>query len=268
MAFCSGCGGQLEGNERFCAKCGADQTAMAGGTPAVQAPPPQAPPAQAAFPPQPAQPYPAMPPQYPPQYPPPGPIPVMAMPPAAPAKSSKWIWIAIIVAAVLYGLYYIGTHDQQQNPAPAPAPQTQPGTPTPQAQPGAPTPQAQPGAPTPQAPPTTPTPQAQPGAPGQGGNNQALVAQQQLTCRWKAQNGSIEITQAQWKNGSAVTIQTAIMETQQVSAAGQIIAQNQSTLNGPVQPGQTVTLSSISMGATAQGVTQVNCGIVGVTPAN
>ena len=268
MAFCSGCGGQLEGNERFCAKCGADQTAMAGGTPPVQAPPPQAPPAQAAFPPQPAQPYPAMPPQYPPQLSAAG---TDSRDGHAAGCSRKEQQVDLDPNYRCRGLVWsllIGTHDQQQNPAPAPAPQTQPGTPTPQAQPGAPTPQAQPGAPTPQAPPTTPTPQAQPGAPGQGGNNQALVAQQQLTCRWKAQNGSIEITQAQWKNGSAVTIQTAIMETQQVSAAGQIIAQNQSTLNGPVQPGQTVTLSSISMGATAQGVTQVNCGIVGVTPAN
>jgi hypothetical protein len=167
---------------------------------------------------------------------------MMAMPPAAPAKSSKWIWIVIVVGLVLYGLYYIGTHNQ---PTPAP-------TPTPQAQPGTPGPQAQPGAP----------------APGQGGANQALVAQQQLTCRWQAANGNIEITQAQWQNGANVAIQAATMEIQQVSAAGQIIAQNQTTINGPVQPGQTVTLNSIQMGAAVQGVTSVNCGIVAVTPAN
>ena len=254
MAFCSSCGAQLDGDSRFCAKCGADQTANAGGAPAVPAAAPQA-----AIPPPPAPPIAGMPPQYPPpppaqpfagmppQYPPPHmPIPVMTMPPAAPAKGNTWLWVAIVAAAVLYGLYYIGTHDKQ-NPGTTPTPQTQPGTPGPQGQPG---------------------PQTQPATPGQGGNNQALVAQQSLTCRWLAQNGNVEITQAVWKNGSTVTIQTAQMETQQVSAAGQIVAQNQITLNGPSQPGQTITFPAFQMGALVQGVTQVNCGIIGVTPAN
>jgi hypothetical protein len=236
MAFCSSCGGQLEGNERFCVKCGADQSAKAGGAPAVQPPPPQAPPPQAAYPPQP---YPAMPPQYPPPH---GQIPIM-MPPPAPAKSNKGLLIVIVVAAVLGGGYYYNQH-YQQNPAPTPAPQTQP------------TPQTQPG------------PQTPPAAPAPAGNNQALVAQQQLACRWQAVNGNIVITQAQWTNSSTVAIQAASMEIQQVAAAGQIVAQNQTTLTGPVQPGQTQTFNTIQMGAAAQGVTQVNCGIVGVTPAN
>jgi hypothetical protein len=94
------------------------------------------------------------------------------------------------------------------------------------------------------------------------------VAQQSLACRWEAQNGNIEITQAVWKNSAAVVIASAQMETQQVSAAGQIVAQSQMTLNGPSQPGQTITFPAFQMGAEVQGVTQVNCGIIGVTPAN
>jgi hypothetical protein len=184
------------------------------------------------------------------------PIPVMTMPPAAPAKGNRWLWIVIVAGAVLYGLYYIGTHDQKQNPSPAPTPQTQPGTPTPQGQPG---PQAQPG---------TPAPQAQPGAPAPGGANQALVAQQQFAGRWDGVSGYIQISQAQWKNGSNVTIQTATLECVQYAASGQTITQNQTTLNGPSQPGQTITIPTFQMGAMAQGLAKVQCGIVGVTPAN
>jgi hypothetical protein len=189
-----------------------------------------------------------MPPQYPAQYPP---------PPAAPAKSSKWIWIVIVVGAVAGGGYYYNQHRQQQNPGPTPAPQTQPGAPTPQSQPG------------PQTPPGAPGPQAQPGAPapGQGGANQALVAQQHFVGRWDPVNGYVQISQAQWQNGSNVTMQSATLACMQYAASGQTITQQQTTLNGPAQPGQIITIPTFQMGQMAQGLAKVNCGIVGVTPA-
>jgi hypothetical protein len=211
------------------------------------------------------------------------PIPVMTMPPAAPAKGNTWLWVVIVGAAVLYGLYYIGTHDKQ-NPATTPTPQTQPGTPGPQGQPGTPTPQGQPGMPGPQGQPGTPTPQAQPGQQpgfpqqqpanpgqqpaGQGGANQALVKAQQFVGRYDGVNGYIQISQAQWRNGANVAIQTATLECIQYTAAGQPITQMQTTLRGPAQPGQTLSFSPFQIGAEAQGVAKVNCGIVAVTPAN
>ena len=89
------------------------------------------------YPPQPpAQPFAGMPPQYPPQ--PPGqpfagmppqfppPI-VMGTPPGAqPASKNPVVWL--IVAAVIFGFWYIGTHDKDNTtPGTAPTTQTQPG---------------------------------------------------------------------------------------------------------------------------------------------
>jgi hypothetical protein len=54
----------------------------------------------------------------------------------------------------------------------------------------------------------------------------------------------------------------------QYAASGQTITQNTNTLNGPAQPGQTISFPTFQMGQMAQGLAKVNCGIVGVTPAN
>lgn len=260
MAFCSSCGAQLEGDSHFCVKCGADQTAKAAAAPAAVAPPP---PAQPFVPPPLAQPFAPPPPAQPfgiPPVPPvmPGQIPiVMGAPPQAPAKGKGWLW-GVVAVAILYGLYYIGTHNQQnQNPGQAPTPQAQPGQPTPQTQPGAPTPQAQPGY----------QPQ-QPGGGGQGGGSQALVQAQQFSGRWDGVNGYVQISQAQWKNGANVVMQSATLECVQYAQSGQTITQNRTTLNGPAQPGQTITFPTFQAGQMAQGLAKVQCGIVGVTPAN
>ncbi|MGB6855413.1 MAG: hypothetical protein WBE03_00905 [Terracidiphilus sp.] len=116
-------------------------------------------------------------------------------------------------------------------------------------------PQAQPGAPA-----------KQPGGQGQGGGNQSLVQAQQLA--WKAQpaNGQIEITQAEWRNGASVTIQSATLECIQYGANNQSLSQLTTTLNGPVQPGQTVNIQPFTLGTEAQGVANMKCGIVGVAP--
>jgi hypothetical protein len=65
-----------------------------------------------------------------------------------------------------------------------------------------------------------------------------------------------------------VTIQAVTLQCVQLSAAGQTLTQNQTVLNGPAQPGQIITFPAFSIGAEAQGVTKVNCGIVAVKMAN
>jgi hypothetical protein len=217
----------------------------------------------------------------PPQFPvAPGPIPVM-MPPPAPARGKGWLWGVVIAAAVLYGLYYIGSHqpqNQPQNPGQAPAPQVQPAAPGPQAQqPGAPTPQAQPGYPQqqpgyqPQQPGYQPQqqpgyPQQQPGA--QGGGNPMLVRAQQFVGRWDPVNGYVQVSNAQWRNGANVAVQSVTLECVQFAATGQVITQNQMKLNGPAQPGQIIPFPTFQMGAMMQGLARVQCGIVGAVPAN
>jgi hypothetical protein len=249
MRFCSSCGGQLEGESHFCAKCGADQTAQPA---AVQAPPPQAPPPPVAFPPPPVRPYAAVPPQYPPpppvqpyagmppQYPPPV---IMGVPPGAqPANNNNKILYIVLAAAAAYGIYYI--HNQNPTPAPTPTPQTQPGQ--------------QPG----------PGPGGGGGG-GGGGDNQAIVAAQKFTeGGYNGVNGQIQVTQGQWLNGSNVPLAAAELGCEQMDANGQNLTQDQVTLPGPAQPGQTVNLQTFSIGAEAQGAAKVNCKITAVETQN
>jgi hypothetical protein len=262
MAFCSSCGGHLEGNERFCAKCGADQTAQTAGAPAVPAAAPPAPAPPAAFPLPPAQPFAGVPPQYPqqprpvqpisgmpPQFPPPPGQPFSGMPPqfpspiimgappgAQPASKNPLTWL--VVAGVIFGLWYIGTHDKNnQNPGTTPTPQTQPGG----------------------------------GGGGGGGNqNQAIIAAQKFTeGGYNAVNGQIQVTQGQWINGSNVALAAAQLGCEQLDANGQNIAQNPPvTLTGPAPAGGTVTLPTFSIGAVAQGAAKVNCKITAVETEN
>jgi hypothetical protein len=139
MAFCNSCGAALEGDSRFCAKCGADQMAKVGG-----APPPAA--AFAAAPP-PHMPFLA-----------PGQVPMPTTGPAATKSGMMWL-AALLVAG---GGYYYYTHYLHPTQAQIPPTQTQPGNPAPQPtnpaqQPGG-YPQQQPGG----------YPQQQPGGyPGQ-----------------------------------------------------------------------------------------------------
>lgn|SRR5208337_5167753 len=253
MAFCSSCGGTLEGNERFCAKCGADQAAKPAGAPAVaaaapQAPAPQAPAPQVAVSPPPVQPFMGMPPQYPPpppaqpfagmppQYPPPI---VMGAPPGAqPATKNPLTWV--IAAAVIFGLWYIGTHDKDsQNPGTTPPAQTQPG------------------------------PGGGGGGGGGGDQNQAIIAEQKFTeGSYNAVDGQIQVTQGQWLNGSNVTLAAAMLGCVQMDANGQNLTQDQVTLTGPAAPGATVNLATFSIGAAAQGAAKVNCKITAVETQN
>lgn len=251
-AFCSKCGSHVEENERFCPKCGNDVTAAAG-APAVAAvpvAPAPVPVAQPMAPPPPVYSAPPPPPQgYPPPqagYGAPGPIPV-AMPPADGAKKNNMLWLAIAVAAAAGGWYY---YHKPPTP-PAPTTQTQPTTP--------------PGG----APPQPATP-AQPGGPGPGGPNAALVQQQQWSSQEQPANGSVQVQNGKWVNGSAVAITTAVLECDQYDANQAVLAQNQTNLtlsNPPLTPGGNATFQSFNAGQVVQNVNSVNCGIVAVTPA-
>jgi hypothetical protein len=256
--FCSKCGTQSDGNERFCVKCGNDLTAA--GAPAAAPTPVAAPP-----PPRVAQPmappptgYAAPPPQGyaappPPGYGAPGPIPVMGVPPQVqPQKKNSAMWAVIAIVLAGGGWYYY--HNQQQQ---AQAPATNPTLPAP-----APT---QPVG----APPQPATP-AQPGGPGPGGPNAALVQAQQWSSQENPVNGYVQVQNGKWVNGSTVSIQTAVLECDQYNANQAVLAQNQTNLtlsNPPLVPGNNATFSSFNAGQIVQGVNTVNCGIVSVTPA-
>ncbi len=295
-AFCSKCGAQLEGNERFCVKCGNDVTGAAAAPLAAAAPAP----VYAAPPPPP--PGNAPPGAIPFVAPPPGRVPMsMAMPPPAPAHKSGMLWLVIIAALALGGWYYY-KHTPQSVTPPATAPGQQPGT-QPAPQPGGAPPQQPPmqpaggpgqqpeggpgqqpgGAPgqppaqqpgggpggNPGQPPAQPP--AQPGgpgaAPGGGGNNAALVQQQQFAGRWVPQNGNVEVEDAQWRNASQVNLQSASLMCVQYASTGIVIYQMTTVLNGPTAPGATSSFPPFAMGAIQQGMAKVQCGIVAVTPA-
>ncbi len=260
MAFCSKCGAKLDGDERFCAKCG-NVIAANGAAVPVGAVVTSAPVASAAAPaasapapmPQPVTPAPF---PYPAQ--PPIPI-VMGTPPGQPKRNGV-MWTLIIVAAVLVGLYYIGTHKTPAQPGATPA---QPGQPPASGQ--QPGPQQQPPAPA-QAP---PAPAKPPGVPApQPGANPALVQLQVFSGQWHPINGYVQISEARWTNRSNVAIQSAILECDQYAANGSVLAPMRTTLNGPVQSGGTDTFNTFNIGSLVQGVSTVNCGIVAVTPAN
>lgn len=250
MAFCSKCGAQVESNQRFCVKCGNDLSAAATSAPAAAAAP------AGATAPQPFVPAPGPIPgpiPVPGQYPAPGGVPIIAMPQAQ-SKGKGWLWGLIIVGAVLYGLYYIGSHNQPTAGQPGATPTQQPGA-TPAATPppsGAP----QPGT------------AVQPGDPGPGGPNATLVQLQSFTGSYRGYNGSVQIYDGRWVNRSNATIQTAILECDQYAANDAVLAQNRTTLNGPVRPGGTGTYNPFLMGAALQYTKYVNCGVVAVTPAS
>jgi len=219
----------------------------------------------------------------------------VAMPPQAPAKKSGMMWLGIIIAAAAGYWYYTHHMQQQAQTTPATAPQGQPepqapGQPEPQA-PGLPQggypgqqpgqqpggypgqqPGQQPGA-YPGQQPTGQQPGGNPGqapgapAPSGGGANQALVQQQQFTWKGAPENGYVEITQAQWKNGSNVTIQSATLECAQFNAQKQMLSHMQTTLNGPLSAGQTMSFPQFQMGQLATGVAGVECAIIAVNPA-
>ena len=160
--------------------------------------------------------------------------------PAEPKRSNMATWIGVAVLA-LGGYYYYTTH---QGAAPAATP-----------------PAATPPAGSAPAP-GTPPPAANPGAAPESGTNAALTKLQVFTAHWDAVNGFISISNAQWKNTSTVTIQSANLECDQFDAKGTDLDEMQTTLNGPVPAGDTFTFPTFQMGAVAANLDHVTCSIM------
>ncbi len=95
-----------------------------------------------------------------------------------------------------------------------------------------------------------------------------MAAQQFLNPSYNAVNGYVQVSQAQWLNGSNTAIAAAGLGCEQLDANGQGLTQDQVTLTGPAQPGQTLSLPTFQIGAVAQGAAKVDCKITAVTPAN
>ena len=138
----------------------------------------------------------------------------------------------VIIAGVLFGLWYIGTHDQQSQQAPTPPPG---------------------------------------GAPPATGPNAAIIAQQAYTTNWNVVNGDLHLSNQQWVNNSQTTIQSADLECDQYDQTGADLAQKHVDLTdqtgAAVKPGTTEQFGDLDLGPAVTGLTKVNCGIVGVTPA-
>jgi hypothetical protein len=258
MTFCKNCGAQLEGNEKFCVKCGAPVDANGPATqpngPGVAAAAPVAA-VQAAVAPMMAAAVPARPPAM--VQPPPaaglyasfGATPVaVPLPQAAPMKHS-WATTVIVLVVLAAGGYYY----QKYQAAPvAPQPGTAPAQPA--------------QAPQPAPPATAPS---QPGAaPPVPGGGQGPAQQQVFAGHWQVTNGYVVISNGTWKNNANSAMQSAVLECDQFNAGRADLAQMKMTLNGPVQPGGAATFNPFQMGGAVMNMQTVNCGIVDVTPAN
>ena len=106
MAFCGNCGNQLQGDERFCVKCGRDVSASAVA-------------ATAASTAQPVQPMAAvqqMQPAAPVQYAAPGAIPIAVALPQAPPKRGGWLGTVIVIVLAVGGWYYYSRHKTTPTP--------------------------------------------------------------------------------------------------------------------------------------------------------
>ena len=256
MAFCKNCGAQLEGNEKFCVKCG---TPVVANEAAAQPPGPGSAvpvaPVQAAVAPMmaatavPARPAVVMQPQpaagsYVSFAAPPVAVP---LPQAAPMKHS-WATTVIVLVVLAAGGYYYQKY--QATPA-APQPGTPPAQPAQAPQPAQPPAPGQPGA-----------------APTVPGGGQGAAQQQAFAGHWQVDNGFVVISNGTWKNNSNTAMQSAVLECDQFNAGRTDLAQMKMTLNGPVQPGGTVTFNAFQMGGAVMNMQTVNCAIVDVTPAS
>jgi zinc-ribbon domain len=239
MTTCSKCGAQLQGDERFCVKCGNDMSAQpavaASAVPVVQAPQAMQPAAYAM----------------------PGGIPVaVPLPMPAPQKKRGLVWVLVVLGVLVLAYYYHAKHQPvaqaqpSSNPAPPAGAPAQPGSSP--AAPGA----APGGAP------------SQPGVnPGQPVATPMEVQQQALSGRYVAEYGFVEVVGARWANNSTVTMRSATIECIQYAANGAALSETTNSLNGPVDPGHYVTFGPFQMGRIVAYATRVNCGIIQAYPA-
>ena len=223
MAFCGNCGNQLEGNERFCVKCGSDVSAKSGAASgAAAAGGGTGPRAVPSTPVQPMAPMPGA-------YAAPGP---MAMPPGAmpvpiavaqqpPVKKGVTFGTLVVLSAVALGGYYYYTHYYVKSHPPAAAKSQ-----------------------------------------SQGGTAAALGKQQAFDAHWQTVNGYVQLSNGKWTNNSNVAIQTSTLECDQYDSGGNLLDQMRTTLNGPVQPGATDTFNPFTVGAVASNLNRVTCTIL------
>jgi hypothetical protein len=245
MTTCGKCGAQLQGDERFCVKCGSDLSVQAAagagtvtagsGVGAMQVP-------------QSVQPVAAQ-----PVYAAPGGVPIaVPLPMPAPQKKRGFTWVVVVLVVLVAAYYYHAKHQ--------PVAGTQPGS-DPSA-PGA-NPPAQPGA-QPSAQPNSP-----PGSnPAQPVATPAEVSQQSLTGRWVASYGFVEVVTARWTNNSPVTMRAATLECVQYAANGAALSETTDNLNGPVAPGGSANFGPFQMGRIVAYASRVNCGIIQAYPAS
>jgi len=131
----------------------------------------------------------------------------------------------------------------------------------------APKPAAQTPAPVVQNPPSGA--QDQPPASGAGngaGDPAALVNQQTFNAHWEDQSGTLMLTTATWANNSNTNITSATLQCRQYNNSGTDLSEYRVTLNGPTNAGASSSFSNISLGATANGMTRVDCSIIHVKP--
>jgi hypothetical protein len=230
MAFCSNCGNQLEGNERFCVKCGSDVSAKTGAEPAGPVAPAggAGPRLVPSTPMQPVPPVTAMPGPYaapgamPASYAAPVPVPVqVAIAQQPPAKKGVTFGTLAVVAALALGGYYYYTHDYMKDHPPA-ASKSQPQT----------------------------------------GTAAALGKQQAFDAHWQTVNGYVQLSNGKWTNNANVAVQTSTLECDQYDLSGNLLDQMRTTLNGPVQPGGTDTFNPFTVGAVANHLNRVTCTIL------
>lgn len=153
--------------------------------------------------------------------------------PAQPAQKKGMMGTVVVVLAVLaVGYYYYKTHPPTPTPAPTPAP----------------------------------APAPAPGPSGGGGPNAALVNLQDFNAHWQDQSGMLMLTSSTWKNNSTTNISSATLQCRQFNAAGTDLSEYRVNLTGPTNAGDTSTFSNVSLGATAPGMTKVDCAIIHVKP--
>jgi hypothetical protein len=231
MAFCSNCGHQLTGNEKFCAECGASTATKTAAAPGANLPPAPGPVPVATPISQPivSTPYPGT----------PAGLPVL--PPVQPAqKKGKMGTVVIVILVALAGYYFYNKSHTSAAPAPTPVPAAQN------------------------------PPASSPGS-GSGGGNAELVKQQDFTAHWQDKSGMLWLTTGTWANNSNTNITSATLQCRQFNAAGTDLSEYRVTLTGPeggTKAGTSSQFSNISLGATATGMSKVDCAIIHVKPAS
>ena len=102
-------------------------------------------------------------------------------------------------------------------------------------------------------------------------NEQTLVEQQKFTWSWDVSNGTVQVTDGKWTNGSTEAMKSADLECIQYAQDGSVLDQHHIALTGAngtsVDPGTTVSFGTFSGGDAAQGVEKLACKIMSVTAA-